>query len=86
MSQHEEPVPPGGPEQMDQGAATAPARNVVAPSRVTPKPLGRWGVLAWVWELREQQTEPAEQDAQPAEDRAMIILPEFPDQTEVLLG
>jgi hypothetical protein len=86
MSQYGEPVLPGGQQQMDQGAATAPARGVVAPSRVTPKPLGRWGVWAWVWELRDQQAKPAEQIAQPAEDRAVIILPEFADEKDVLLG
>ena len=79
MSQYGEPVLPGGQQQMDQGAATAPAR-------VTPKPLGRWGVLAWVWELRDQQAKAAEQIAQPAEDRAVIILPEFADEKDVLLG
>ncbi|MGA3219108.1 MAG: hypothetical protein ABSE77_08540 [Acidimicrobiales bacterium] len=87
MSQHDEPVLPGGPDaEIEQGAAAVPVRNVVAPARVPPKPLGRWGVMAWVWELRDRGAQPTEQDAHPTDDDALVILPESADQKTILLG
>jgi hypothetical protein len=55
MNYYEEPALANGTDKgVEIGPAAAPDRSVVSPARVTPKPLGRWGVMAWVWELRDQ--------------------------------
>ena len=55
MSHHEEPALANGADKKAEIApAAAPNRSVASPARVTPKPVGRWGVMAWVWELRDQ--------------------------------
>jgi hypothetical protein len=86
MSQHDEPALPGGPDaEIEQGAAAAAVRNVVAPARVHPKPLGRWGVMAWVWELRDPGAQTTKRDAHHTDDEAPIILREPASQKTILL-
>jgi len=55
MSYHEKlALANGADKSVEIGLAAAPDRSVVPPARVTPKPVGRWGVMAWVWELHDQ--------------------------------
>jgi hypothetical protein len=59
MSYYEEPALANSTDKsVEMGPVAAPDRSVVPPARVTPKPLGRWGVMAWVWELRDQGAQP----------------------------
>jgi hypothetical protein len=53
MSDHEDPVVAGGADGEVWVRGTAvPDRSVVARTNLNPKPVGLWGVRAWVWEFR----------------------------------
>jgi hypothetical protein len=44
----------GTDKSVEMGPAAARDRSVVVRARATPRPLGPWGVRAWVWELRDR--------------------------------
>ncbi|MGA3218683.1 MAG: hypothetical protein ABSE77_06350 [Acidimicrobiales bacterium] len=53
MSHYEEPVLASDTDgEVGQRGTTVPDRSVVARTDVSPKPVGLWGVRAWVWEFR----------------------------------
>lgn len=53
MSHHEVAVLAGGADrEVDERGTTVPDRSIVARTNVFPKPVGVWGVRAWVWEFR----------------------------------
>ncbi len=53
MNHHEEPLQGGGTDsEVDERATAVPGRSIVAGTKVRPKPVGLWGVRAWVWEFR----------------------------------
>ena len=55
MSHHEVAVLAGGTNrEVDERGTTVPDRSIVARTNVFPKPVGLWGVRAWVWELRDR--------------------------------
>ena len=53
VSYREEPVLAGGTDgALEEKGTTVPDRCIGARANVSTKPLGLWGIRAWVWELR----------------------------------
>src|ERR1017187_6972633 len=70
MNYHEDPVVAGGADgEVWVRGTTVPDGSVAAPTNLNPKPVGLWGVRAWVWEFRV----PVEQGTDSLQGHDLII-------------